>query len=170
MALSWTALADVGFAWVAKQLLPSLLPKLLPAGSVLGVKEFCLDFDGPMYKLTSEGFRLIEVDSGLGLRMESGDCVLARAQLVEFPENAAALISTNSTLARHFVNVCEGSCYVDRGYQGPVTVELRCSGPMSVIIPPSQVVGKFIFLEASRQPLYEGTYGNNILPKKSLHS
>lgn len=173
MGSSLMELVGAGFSWASKHIFPLLIPKLLGGSpqpsAILGVHEFCLDFKADMYELTSEGFRQIEVDETQGLVLEVGMCVLARAELVVFPTDAACLISTSSTLARHFVSVCEGSCYVDRGYKGQVTVELRCNGPVAVTIAPSQVVGKFIYIEASKQPPYQGSYAQHILPKTNLH-
>lgn len=96
-----------------------------------------------------------QLSEGRSLKLRPHDCVLACAvERFDLPDNLVARVEGKSTWARQFLTV-HSAGFVDPGFRGDITLELRNHGHRVLEIEPGAVIAQvsFQFLDApARRP------------------
>lgn len=91
--------------------------------------------------------------------IHSGDFMLATTkEWIEVPKDAAAFVQGRSSIGRAGLSI-QNAGFVDPGFSGHITLELKNDGPNPIILYPDYPVAQLIFMEAKdvSRP-YDGKY------------
>ena len=105
----------------------------------------------------------IEMTDNNRFLLQSGQFVLATTmEWFKIPITVAAFVQGRSSIGRACLTI-QNAGFVDPGFPGHITLELKNDGPFDIILVPGYPVGQIILAEAwdvSRP--YEGKYANQV--------
>ena len=81
---------------------------------------------------------------------------------IRLPINVAALLDGSSTLSRSGLAVHQTGQWIDPGFEGHLTCEIKCNNNVGYILRPGMKIGQLVFaqtISAVREP-YHGRYQN----------
>ncbi|MEF8847124.1 MAG: dCTP deaminase [Candidatus Paceibacterota bacterium] len=144
---------------------PNLKEQLGPASLDLKlgekVRELANRFKGPINprdKNTIEGStELTEIRKFFFLQKD--DVILAETQeLIRMPNDLCANVEGRSSLGRLFLGIHSTAGFVDPGFEGRITLELKNDGNRPVILFPGMRICQIIFKTMNSEP--EVSYGD----------
>lgn len=149
---------------------PQNLEQIQPASYDirLGNEFWCYKHSAPQvidpYDDNSAQMHQIHVDSGTFLLL-SGEFVLGVSlEYMEIPNDIAARIEGRSSLGRLGLLVHSSAGFIDPGFKGKLTLELKNISPRGFVLTPGMRIGQLCFFQmssAAEKP-YAGRYQNQI--------
>lgn len=104
-----------------------------------------------------------EVKSGDAFVLHPGHFVLATTiEEVDLPSDLAAFVQGRSSIGRAGLSI-QNAGFVDPGFFGHITLELKNDGPYPIRLAPGYRVGQLVFIECTRvsEP-YDGKYNGQV--------
>lgn len=105
----------------------------------------------------------IDIPSGGGLILQAGAfCLATTMESVKMPDNLAAFVQGRSSIGRIGLTV-QNAGFVDPGFYGHITLELKNDAPVPIILKPGYPVAQLVFFDCSpvKNP-YAGKYNGQV--------
>ena len=105
----------------------------------------------------------IYTEDGGGFIIQPGQFVLATTkEWISVPENGAAFVQGRSSIGRSGLTV-QNAGFVDPGFHGHITLELRNDMPCPIILIPGYPVTQLVYMDVKDiDKVYEGKYNNQV--------
>lgn len=131
----------------------------------LGDSFTTIDPNQPYVKLGDDvKYIPIECDPGDGhVIIYPGDFMLATTkEWIYVPIGAAAFVQGRSSIGRAGLSV-QNAGYVDPGFRGHITLELKNDGPVPIVLLPGYPVTQLVYMDAEDvEEGYDGKYNNQV--------
>lgn len=101
---------------------------------------------GPIFSVQMpDRDEVIRIPRGAFLELQPGGCVLGHVlEAVSIPDDVIARLEGKSTWGRKFLTV-HSAGYIDPGFQGELTLELKNDGAFSLNLYPGQMIAQLSF-------------------------
>ena len=100
-----------------------------------------------------------------------GEFMLATTkEWISVPVTAAAFVQGRSSIGRASLSV-QNAGFVDPGFRGHITLELKNDGPVPIVLTPGYPVTQLVYMDAEEvEEGYDGKYNNQVDATGSLMS
>lgn len=158
-------------------ILPDFLIKSENELHDIGLEEACIGPASADLRLGSafispDGKDMRTVPPGEDFILQPGECVLARTkERVYIPPHLCAQVMGRSSVGRLFVLVHVTAGYIDPGFDGTITLEMKNIGNKPVSLTVGSRVCQLVLMEL-KQPChvpYNGRYQNQVEPTESRY-
>lgn len=101
------------------------------------------------------------IEDGEGIIINSGEFMLATTmEYIKFPQNVSGFVHGRSSIGRLGLTV-QNAGYIDPGFEGEITLELRNDAPYSILLVPGYRVAQIVFEDSTEvSEAYHGKYQN----------
>ena len=103
--------------------------------------------------------------------LQPNECILASTvECVKLPKNISARLEGKSSLGRWFVCNHETAGYIDAGFEGTITLEIRNDFPLPIKLKAGMPIGQLAFSKTKKcNNGYHGKYLHQIEPTESKY-